>query len=132
MTTPATLSFETKDDLRQYLDDLNEEGLHPIAVGLHGNGYPFLITLVGPYVEGEDVIFDSPWQGDIDYGKQVDGAWVPKEPRCDNCMAMVHGIEDLTFPVTVFATMGFEMPLGPHHPACVTYGDDSQCTRCNR
>lgn len=127
----TTITLENSDDLRTYLDDLNEGGKHPIAAGLHSEGFPFLITLVGPYAEGEDVFFDSPWQSDIDYGSRIDGEWVPKKPNCDECGGMVHGIEDLVFPVVVFATEGFEFAQGPHHPACVKYGDDSQCTRCN-
>ena len=49
----------------------------------------------------EDVLFDSPWQTDCDYGEMVDGEWVPQPLRCDECMAHVSGIEHIRFPVTV-------------------------------
>jgi hypothetical protein len=87
--------------LREHLDALNEAGQTPVAVGVDSGPQSFLITLVGPYAESEDVFFDSPWQGDIDYGERVDGVWVPKQPRCEDCRAMSHGIEDLRFPVVV-------------------------------
>lgn len=83
-----------RDALRQHLDDLNEAGTHhPVAVGVDARSQPFLITLVGPYAEGEDVFFDSPWQREHDHGG------VPA--RCDDCDARSHGIEDINFPVYV-------------------------------
>ena len=92
----------TKDDeLRQLLDDLNESGITPTAVGIDALGRPFLITLVGPYADSEDVFFDSPWQRDVSYGKRVDGEWVPLRPRCEDCDAYAHTMSDLAFPVVV-------------------------------
>jgi hypothetical protein len=99
------LILANRDSLRQHLDDLNERGQHPVAVGIDSNQQPFLITLVGPYAEGEDVFFDSPWQSDIDYGERIDGEWVPKKPHCEECRGMVHGIEDLKYPVTILAIL---------------------------
>lgn len=100
------LTIGSAEALRGHLDALNEAGVHPIVVGIDACPQPFLITLVGPYAESEDVFFDSPWQGDVDYGERVDGVWVPKQPRCEDCRAVSHGIEDLRFPVTVLARPG--------------------------
>lgn len=97
------LSFTDAGALRDHLDALNESGEHPVAVGIDSTPRPFLITLVGPYVEGEDVLFDSPWQSDIEYGDVVDGEWVRKPPRCDECQGQAHGIKHLRFPLTVLA-----------------------------
>lgn len=100
---PALEVFADADALREHLDTLNENGETPVVVGWTAPPYtrPFLITLVGPYVESEDVLFDSPWQSDCDYGDRIDGVWVPHPPRCDECLAQVHGMKDLRFPVTV-------------------------------
>lgn len=102
----VTIVLSEAAALREYLDNLNEAGTRPIVVGIDASPQPFLITLIGPYAESEDVFFDSPWQSDIDYGERVDGEWVPKQPRCDECQAMVHGIEDLRFPVVVIVQEG--------------------------
>lgn len=101
VTTLTTL--EDADALREHLDALNESGEHPVAVGWDATPQPFLITLVGAYADGEDVIFDSPWQQDVNHGKLVDGTWVPHPPRCDECLAQAYGIEDLRYPVRVMA-----------------------------
>jgi hypothetical protein len=98
----VSLTFADDDALRAHLDALNEAGVTPVAVGYDAH-QAFLITLVGPYAESEDVLFDSPWQGDVDYGERIDGVWKPLPPRCDECMAHVHGMEHLRFPVTVMA-----------------------------
>jgi len=103
------VTFKNATDLREHLDLLDEAGITPVAVGIDATPQPFLITLVGIYAESEDVIFDSPWQSDIQYGERVDGVWVPKPPRCDECMAQVHAMEHLRFPVTVLAQ---EVPDG--------------------
>jgi len=103
------VTFNDATDLREHLDLLNEAGITPVAVGIDATPQPFLITLVGPYADGEHVIFDSPWQTDCDYGEMVDGKWVSKPPYCDECMAQVHGMEHLRFPVTVLAQ---EVPDG--------------------
>jgi hypothetical protein len=100
--TPLVLA--DGDALRDHLDALNEAGEHPVAVGWDAAPEPFLITLVGPYADGEDVLFDSPWQRDCDYGKRVDGVWVPHPPRCDECQAQAHSMDDLRFPVTVLVS----------------------------
>lgn len=84
------------DALREHLDALNQEGKHPVAVGIDSTPQPFLITLVGVYAEGEDVLFDSPWQTDVDWQEQS---------RCDECNGHSHGIEHLSFPVTVLVTV---------------------------
>lgn len=100
----ATLiTLADADALRQHLDDLNESGTDPIAVGWSAPPYPrpFLITLVGCYADSEDVLFDSPWQRDVDYGERIDGKWVPRPPRCEECQAQAHGIENLSYPVVV-------------------------------
>lgn len=96
---PSTLT--TADELRQHLDDLNEAGTTPTAVGIDALGRPFLITLYGPYADTEHVLFDSPWQGDVSYGERVNGEWVPKKPWCEDCDGMVHATSDLAFPVVV-------------------------------
>lgn len=88
LLTPIT----DAEDLRSHLDALNESGHHPVAVGIDVNSHPFLVTLVGPYAEGEEVFFDSPWQTD---NCRSD------EPRCDECLGHVDGIEDIKFPVTI-------------------------------
>lgn len=105
MAEPTTIVLPDADALREHLDALNEDGQTPVVVGWTAPPYtqPFLITLIGPYVESEDVLFDSPWQRDLDYGDRIDGVWVPHPPRCDECNAHVHGIEHLRFPVTVMA-----------------------------
>lgn len=94
---PALTTFPDADALRRYLDDLNENGCHPIVVGWTAPPYPqaFLITLVGCYADGEDVLFDSPWQTDIQ--------WANGREHCPECMGHVHGIGDLRYPVTVMA-----------------------------
>lgn len=79
-------------ELRRHLDDLNESGVLPVVVGLTRDGAPFLITLVGPYAEREDVLFDSPWQREVSYD-------VP--PRCEDCDGVSHTMDHLRFPVTV-------------------------------
>jgi hypothetical protein len=83
------LVLADRDALREHLDGLNESGEAPVAVGIDAAPQPFLITLVGPYAESEDVFFDSPWQGDTDYGEPGRRRVVPKQPRCDDCRAMV-------------------------------------------
>lgn len=93
--------FQSPEGLRDHLEDLNESGRSPIAVGTDNLARPFLITLVGPYAEGEEVFFDSPWQSDVEYGRRVEGTWVPLPPRCDDCLAHVHGLEDISFPARV-------------------------------
>lgn len=80
------------DELRRYLDDMNDAGIPPIVVGLTPIGAPFLITLVGPYAEREDVFFDSPWQREVGYDVS---------PRCEDCDAYSHTMDHLQFPVTV-------------------------------
>lgn len=79
--------------LRGHLDALNESGTTPVVVGRDATPQSFLITLVGPYAEGEHVFFDSPWQGDVD--------WSNGHTHCDECRGHVHGIEDLRYPVVV-------------------------------
>jgi hypothetical protein len=98
------LTFPDADALRDHLDALNEDGESPVAVGIDNSGQPFLITLVGPYVESEDVLFDSPWHNDRDYGERINGVWVPHPPRCNECRAYVHEMRHLRFPVTVMTS----------------------------
>lgn len=95
---PYLFQFADADALREHLHDLNERGISPVAVGWTGDPsrQPFLITLVGCYADGEDVLFDSPWQTDIQ--------WRTGSGRCDECNGWSHGIEDLHYPVTVMAT----------------------------
>lgn len=97
---PAMTTFADSTALRAHLDALNEAGVTPLAVG-YDTAQAFLITLTGPYAESEDVLFDSPWQSDIDYGEHVDGAWMRQPPRCDECQGHVHEMRHLRFPVTV-------------------------------
>lgn len=108
MTGTIREVFQNGEALRQHLDDLNERGEHPVAVGVDALGLPFLITLVGPYAESEDVMFDSPWQADLDHGRAVDGKWVPHPPRCEECQAQVYGIDDIRYPVTVLVVTRLE------------------------
>lgn len=89
--------------LRGLLDEINEAGEMAVVVGIDAKPSPFLITLVGPYAESAHVLFDSPWQSDVDYGERVNGEWVPKLPHCEECLAQVNGIEDLSFPVIVLS-----------------------------
>lgn len=126
---PSMAVLADADELRTFLDDLNEAGQHPVAVG-HDATQPFLITLVGAYADSEAVFFDSPWQQDMDLGQTVDGAWVPKQPRCTDCRGVEWALEDLRFPVVVLVPEG-QSWKGGHHPACVQFGDDAQCSRCN-
>lgn len=97
----GTQEVTNAEALRLHLDDLNESGTTPTAVGVDALSRPFLIALYGPYAEDEHVFFDSPWQGDVDYGRRVDGEWVPLRPRCEDCGGFVHAMSDLTFPVVV-------------------------------
>jgi hypothetical protein len=92
------LPMTDADALRDHLHALNEEGIVPRAVGHDAHAQPFLITLVGPYAEGEDVLFDSPWQNDIDWNQP---------PRCDECQGQAHGMDDLRFPVVVLCDPAF-------------------------
>lgn len=92
-TAITCYTIDGPDDLRRHLDDLNDAGVSPIAVGVDAIDQPFLITLVGPYAEREDVFFDSPWQREHDHGG------VPS--RCEDCDAYSHTIDHLRFPVTV-------------------------------
>ena len=97
--TAAAVVLADADALREHLDQLNEAGVHPIVAGIDACPQPFLITLVGPYAEGEHVFFDSPWQGDVD--------WSNGHTYCDECRGHVHGIEDLRYPVVVLAQEAF-------------------------
>lgn len=97
--------FRSPDELRAHLDALNEDGMHPAAAGLDGNGAPFLIALTGCYADGEDVLFDSPWQTDIE--------WSNGRQRCDECLGRVHGLDDLTFPVAVAALRSADAAQAP-------------------
>jgi hypothetical protein len=92
-TAPSTQVLPDADALRDHLDALNEGGTHPVAVGWDATPQPFLITLVGPYAESEDVLFDSPWQSDVD--------WRDGHSNCEDCNGWSHGIEHLRYPVTV-------------------------------
>lgn len=96
-----TVTMPDAEALRDHLDGINEAGTQPIAVGIDKFGSPFLISLVGPYVESEDVIFDSPWQSDTNHGERVDGVWVPHPARCEECQAQAYGINDIRYPVTL-------------------------------
>lgn len=91
------LELADADALRQHLDDLNDNGHHPIAVGWTAPPYPapFLVALVGCYADGEDVLLDSPWQTDLD--------WSNGSTRCEECHGHAHGIADLRYPVTIMA-----------------------------
>jgi hypothetical protein len=91
--TYGLLTFADEEALRGHLDALNESGNTPVAVGIDGVGAPFLITLVGPYAESEDVLFDSPWQSDVD--------WRDGHSNCEDCRGWSHGIDNLRYPVTV-------------------------------
>jgi hypothetical protein len=95
---PYLFLLPDADALRGHLHDLNEDGISPVAVGWTGapSRQPFLITLVGCYADGEDVLFDSPWQTDI--------RWLDGRTHCDECRGHVHGIEHLHYPVTVMVT----------------------------
>lgn len=103
MSRTIRLVIAEQEGLRLHLDNLNETGKRPVAVGIDSTESPFLITLMGPYTEYEDVFFDSPWQSDLDMGERVDGEWVPKKPHCEECRGMVHGMKDIKFPVTILA-----------------------------
>lgn len=105
MTIPNLLTLPDEEALRDHLDALNEAGHHPVAVGWDKREQPFLMTLVGAYADGEDVLFDSPWQRDIDYGDRVNGEWVPHPPRCNDCQGQAHAMEHLRFPVVVMSTL---------------------------
>jgi hypothetical protein len=96
--TSRLVELDDREALRDHLDALNENGQHPAAVGWTAPPYPqpFLITLVGPYAEGEDVFFDSPWQTDVD--------WRDGHSNCEDCGGWSHGIEHLRYPVTVMAS----------------------------
>lgn len=97
MTATTRLVLRDREDLRAHLDMLNEAGKSPIAVGADDRGLPFLITLVGPYAEGEAVFFDSPWQSDVD--------WRDGSTHCTECNGHEHGIEHLRFPVTLLQVL---------------------------
>lgn len=112
MTGTIRQVFADQEGLRQHLDNLNERGESPIAVGIDNTPQPFLITLIGPYAEGEAVFFDSPWQSDTDHGKRENGVWVPKKPHCTDCNGMEYGIEDLRFPVTVLVITTMKVVKG--------------------
>lgn len=114
------LPIQDAEELREHLGLLNEAGEMPVVVGWDSVPQPFLVTLVGPYAEGEVVLFDSPWQYDTD---RKDG-----HTHCDECMGRYHGIKNLCYPLVVLA----DSDVRVHHPACVKYGDDSRCDACNR
>ena len=99
--TPAVVLADA-EALREHLDALNEHGVTPLAVGIDAWANPFLITLVGPYADGEHVLFDSPWQGDTD--------WRNGERVCEDCRGHVHGIGDLRYPVTLMANQKEVLP----------------------
>jgi hypothetical protein len=88
-----TLVLADADALRDHLDALNEAGERCTAAGMDSTPQPFLIALVGAYADGEDVLFDSPWQGDVD--------WRDGHSNCEDCNGWSHGIEHLRYPVTV-------------------------------
>lgn len=91
--SPEPKRMADADALREHLDTLNENGLHPVVVGWDAGSQPFLISLTGCYADGEDVLFDTPWQSDIQ--------WANGRTHCDECLGHVHGLSDLRFPVTV-------------------------------
>lgn len=100
MTSPILTTLLDEDALRDHLDALNEEGEITVVVGWDTTPQPFLITLVGAYADREDVLFGSPWQGDL-YSEKIDDVWVPKLPHCEECQGQVHTMKDLKFPVMV-------------------------------
>lgn len=81
--------------LREHLDALNDAGESAVTIGYDSAPQPFLITLTGPYAEGESVFFDSPWAG-----HDITGADI----HCDECRGEVCGIDHLRFPVTVMSS----------------------------
>jgi hypothetical protein len=97
-----TLVIYNADTLREHLDTLNESGVHPIAVGIDALHQPFLIALVGSYAEGETVLFDSPWQSDVD--------WSTGSSQCDECAGHAHGIDDLHYPVEIMRSVQPVLP----------------------
>ena len=100
----TTLLVADADALRVHLDALNESGTDYRAAGMGKNGEPFLIALSGPYAESEDVIYGSPWDGEVDYGTGV---------RCDECNAAHHhGIGAIAFPAVVLIRPGSEPDRG--------------------
>lgn len=103
MTATTRLVLRDKEALRAHLDMLNEQGMGPIAVGADDWGRPFLITLVGPYAEGEAVFFDSPWQTDVTYD---DGHG---SPHCDECNGWEWDIDHLKYPVTILQVLSSQM-----------------------
>ncbi len=104
----CTLLLADAEALRDHLDALNDDGQHPVAVGLDDLGQPFLIALVGPYADGEHVLLDSPWQREVTYSTG--------HTYCDECLGHVHGIEHLRYPVAVLTRTSASGDYGTSKP----------------
>ena len=89
-----TRELPDQDALRAHLDHLNEDGLTHIVGGIDARNVPFLAVLRGPYADAEDVIYGSPWDGEVEYGTGQ---------LCDECgAANLDTLGSLVYPVTVF------------------------------
>lgn len=88
--------LETADALDDYLSDLNQAGVQPVAVGFDRHGYPFLAYGWAPGGDGWECGFvnDDPHSSEFDYNDGTE--------RCQECGAFDRRpIERLSYPVTV-------------------------------
>lgn len=93
----AATVIESADELRGQLDALNEAGIDHRLSGIDDNGQPFLAALAGCYADTVDVIFLSPWDGEVSHGNGQ---------RCDDCgAANLHGLEHIAYPATVLGVV---------------------------
>lgn len=80
------------EELREYLDYLNESGVHPQVAGVDDRERSFLASLGGIYAEFERVLMGDPMEEEVDR----------REP-CSECgqSTMRDSMDDLAFPVTI-------------------------------
>lgn len=90
----GTLTCVTPDDLRAYLNAVNDAGLDYGVAGMDARNMPFIAWLTGPYADSEVVLTIWPWDGEA----SIRGA-----EQCDECGASRKdlGLGDLDYPVTV-------------------------------
>lgn len=76
--TTNIVAVSSASDLREHLDDMNEDGQNTIISGMDAGGAPFLAYLEGPYAENLSVLTHNPWDVEIDL---VAGS----SRTCDDC-----------------------------------------------
>ena len=91
---PRLKALQSADELRAFLDDLNEHGVHDRVAGMDDAGDPFLAFLAGPYAETAAAYAYNPRDPEINPPQHTD--------RCDECGGVDPlKLADLAYPVVV-------------------------------